>query len=726
VDDLMFEGVTRRAVASLVSGNYFEVLGVRSLKGRLFSDADDRLRSGHTVVVISYGFWVERFGMRPDVVGQNVRIGGHPFSIIGIAEKSFNGLEVGGSVDVFVPTMMLGEVVNYGKALDARNAYIFHVYGRLKSGVSAERATAQLQPLYLAELEQDIAAMGARWTSGDTWRQGRIILEEGHRGTSGLRSDLETPLTAVMAMTIVLLVIACANIAGLQISRASARMKEISIRLAMGASRRRVVRQLVTESALTVVAGGLAGLWVAAVTISALVGEMGETGNRLQLVTTFLNEQVLVVTLGFAAATTVLVGLVPALLATRPAVWPALRAAVSDDIGGQMRLRRVLVTVQLAFSLVLLIASGLFGRTVYNLRHADAGFRSDHLIQFQLNTGAAGYDRGRSEAAFRQVLEGVESIPGAEAATLAVAPMLDNALMGFALDVEGYSGRNGRARAGATVVAPGYFRIVGTPLLLGRDFSESDTAQSHRVAIVSEAFVKRYFQNVDPIGRTISFNYGGAERFQHEIVGVSKDARLNNLRDEPAPTFYLPYTQFNVLNRSSFVVRTAIDPNLLRRHIEELVRRYDPEVPVMDYATIDQKIDRLLRPERLVASLSLSFGLLATGLAAIGLYGVMGFTVARRTREIGIRIALGAVAKNISWLVLREVVVLVAIGLAFALPAIWGLANLVKSQLYGITPLDPLTMAVAVCLLTLTALAAGVLPARRAARVDPLVALRYE
>jgi predicted permease len=725
--NLMIDGVTSRATASIVSGNYFEVLGVRPFMGRLLSDADDRTPSGHPVVVLSYGLWAERFGLRPDVVGREVRIGGYPFTVIGVVERPFNGLEVGAAIDVFVPSMMLPEVVTYRKALDTRNAYIFNVYGRLTRGVTPEQAEAQLQPLYRIELEQDVAAMGNTRPATEDWRQGRVLLEEGYRGTSALRGNLEEPLAAVMAMTAVLLVITCANIAGLQIARASARMKEISIRLAMGASRGRVVRQLLTESALIAALGAVAALGIAALTIRGLMGEMGDVATRLQFAATFLDVRVLAFTLALAAATTLLVGLVPALLATRPTVWPALRSGIAAEIGGQLRLRRVLVTSQLALCLVLVTLSGLFVRTVYNLRHADTGFETDRLAQFQLNTGAAGYDRQRSEIAFGQVLEGIRSLPGVEAATLAVAPVLDNRLIGFGLDVEGYSPPDGRrARAAANVVSPGYFQIMGTRLVRGRDFSDSDTAQSRRVAIVSEGFVARYLPNVEPIGRRIGVGYGGPTRFQHEIVGISKDARLDNLRAEPRPTFYLPYTQFDVLNNSFFLVRGAADPGQLRRPIEALVRRLDSELPVVGFVTIDDQIDRLLRPERLVASLSLTFGLLATGLGAIGLYGVMAFSVVRRTREIGVRMALGADRGAVLRMILRGAVGMAAIGISLGAGLALALGRYVEAQLYGIGSRDLMTLGSAAGLLVGVMLASGWLPARRASRVNPMLALRQD
>ena len=725
---LTIDGVAQRAVASMVTGNYFEVLGVRASAGRVLSDADDQVRGGHPVVVLSYGFWVDRLGMRPDIVGHDVRIGGFPFTVIGIADRRFNGLELGDPVDLFLPSSMLREVVSYRGALDARTAYIFQVYGRLSPGVSREQAELQLRPLYLAEIEQDLTTMGAARPSDDGWRQSRVALEDGHRGTSSLRRDLHTPLTAVMAMTIVLLLIACANIAGLQIARASARVKEVAIRLAIGGSRTRVVRQLLVESLLIAGLGGLAAFAVAFGTSRVLVREMDDTSGRMQLAMTLLDGRILAFALMLVVATTVLVGLAPALLVTRPALWPALTAGVVADTRGGLRLRRTLVVAQIALSVVLVTAAGLFGRTVYNLLHADAGFRTDRLVQFQLNPGTAGYDRVQTEAALRRVLESIQASPGVESATLAVSPALDNALIGFGgLDVEGYVSQDGtRARAAANAVAPGYFRMMETPLVLGRDFTDADTAQARRVAIVSETFVQRYLPDVNPIGRTIGFDFGGPTRLHHEIVGVARDARFNNLRDTPPPAFYLPYTQFDVLNNSFVLVRAAGDPSALERAIAQIVRQAYPDLPVIGYTTLDDQIDRLLRSERLVASLSLAFGLLATSLGAIGLYGLMAFSVARRVREIGLRMALGADGADVRRLVLRGAVGMAAIGIALGAMLALVLSRYVEAQLYGVPSRDFTSLAAAAAVLMAVAVASGWLPARRASRVDPMRALRSE
>jgi predicted permease len=721
------DGATQRATESIVSGNYFEVLGVRALLGRVLSAEDDRIPGGHPVAVLSHGFWVERLGGRPEIVGQTIRLNGHPFTVVGVSEKGFNGLEVGGSVDAFVPVTMLRQVVTYGGALDSRSAYIFQIYGRLKPGIGREEAVAQMQPIYLAQLEQDVAAMGAQGPSDDRWRQGSLILEDGHRGTSGLRRNLETPLTALMAMTGVVLLIACANIAGLLMARAASRTKEISIRMAIGASRGRVVRQLLTESAMLAALGGLASLLVASWTINMLVAEMGESAGRFRLVTNFLDARVLGFAFAASAATGILFGLLPALNASRESVSSGLKTGVAADRRGQVRLRRTLVTAQVALGLVLVTASGLFLRTLQNLRQTDTGFRTDRLIQFQLNSGAAGYDSDRSKVLFRRILEELRSVPGVSSATLALSPVLSNAGIGFSLEVEGYTHSESEDNSSVcNAVAPGYFTMLGTPLLRGRDFTEADTATSRRVTIVNETFVRKYFPDRDPLGRKIRLSWGLGQLYDYEIIGVSKDARFANLRNLPARNFFMPYTQWDHLSGTFFYARTSGDPDLLAGPIRELVKRHDANIPVVEYRTVDEQIDRLLRPERLVASLSLAFGLLATGLAAIGLYGVTAFSVARRTHEIGIRMALGAQRAAILRMVLRDVAAMATVGIGVGVALSLGLARYVEAQLYGVPARDIVTIAAAAIVLAVVALAAGWLPARRASRVDPMIALRQE
>lgn len=720
------DGLTQRATKSVVSGNYFEVLGVRPLWGRVLSAEDDRVRDGHPVAVLSHGFWVERLGSRPDIVGQTIRLNGYPFTVVGVSEKGFNGLEIGGTVDVIVPLAMLRQVATYD-ALDTRSAYILQVYGRLKPGVTRDLALAQMQPIYMSQVEQDVAAMGARGPRDDRWKQGKFRLRDGHRGTSGLRRDLETPLTALMAMTGVVLLIACANIAGLLMARAASRTKEISIRLAIGASRVRIVRQLLAESVLLAVLGGLAGVVVAWWTINLLVSEMGESAERVKLVTAFLDTRVLGFAFVASVVTGALFGLVPALHASRESLSTALKTGAAAGRGGQVRLRRTLVTAQIALGLVLVTASGLFLRTLANLRHAETGFRTDSLIHFNLNAGLAGYDRARSEALFGRILEDLRSLPGVSSATLAISPVLSNSRIGFSLEVEGYTHGEREANTSfANAVAPGYFSMLGVPLVRGRDFAASDTATSPRVAIVNEVFVRKYFPDRDPLGRKIRLGWGLGRRYDYEIIGVSKAARVANLRTEPERNFFMPHTQWDVLGQAFFYVRTSGDQTALSGPIRELVKRHDANIPVVGYRTIDEQIDRLLRPERLVASLSLVFGILATGLAAIGLYGVTAFSVARRTREIAVRMALGAERASVLRMVLRDVAAMAAIGIVVGIGLSLGLGRYVQSQLYGVPARDVLTVGVAALVLAGVALASGWLPARRASRVDPMRALREE
>jgi predicted permease len=725
--NLSINGVTQRVNESIVSGNYFEVLGVRAMLGRVLSPADDRVPGDHPVAVLTHGFWIERFGGRPDILGQTVRINGYPFSVVGVSEPGFNGLEVGGTVDVIVPVSMLRQVTTYGQVLESRTAYIFNVYGRLKPGISREQAEAQLAPLYIAQLEQDVAEMGARGPKDDQWRQGKLLLEDGHRGTSGLRRDLEMPLVALMAMTGVVLLIACANIAGLLMARSAARKREISIRLAIGASRGRIVRQLLTESALIAVLGGVAGLLVASWTINTLVAEMGENAQRLKLVTSFLDLRVLGFALAASVGTGVIFGLLPALHASRATASANLKSGSTGERSGQIRLRKLLVTAQVALGLLLVTAAGLFLRSLENLRHTDTGFRTERMVQFLLNAGPAGYGREQSKVLFSQVLSEFRAIPGVSGATLAVSPLLSNDQIFFGLEVEGYTHAEGEnSVSSANAVAPGYFSALGMTLTSGRDFTEFDTADSQRVGIVNETFVEKYFPDSNPLGRTFKLSWGMGPVYNYEIVGVVKDARTANLRDQPRRSFFMPYTQWDVLTYAYFYVRASGDPITLAGPIREVVRRHDADIPVVAHRTVDEQVDRLLRPERLAASLSLAFGLLATGLAAIGLYGVTAFSVAQRTREIGIRMALGAQQAAVLRMVLRDVAAMAAVGIAAGIVLSVGLARYVESQLYGVPARDQATLAVSAAVLAAVALASGWLPAQRASRVNPVRALRQE
>jgi predicted permease len=395
--------------------------------------------------------------------------------------------------------------------------------------------------------------------------------------------------------------------------------------------------------------------------------------------------------------------------------------------GKQVRMRKTLVTVQVALGLVLITAAGLFLRTLSNLRQTETGFRTDRLVQFNLNAGLAGYDRSRAVILFRQILEDLHSLPAVSDATLGVSSILSNDTLGFGLDVEGYRPASGaRASANGNAVAAGYFSALGVPIVRGRAFTDSDTEKSARVVIVNESFVKKYFPDRDPLGLKIGIGWGLGTRYDHQIVGVSRDARLANLRDEPLRSFFVPYTQWNVLSSAYFFVRTSVDPSSLYGSIREIVKRHDPDIPVVAYRALVEQIDRLLRTERLAAALSLSFGVLATGLAAIGVYGLTAFSVARRSREIAIRMSLGARRTEVLGMMLSEVAAMGAVGVVLGVVLSLGLSRYVESQLYGVAAYDSLTVATAVAVIAGVALTSAWIPARRATRIDPGLALRQE
>jgi predicted permease len=525
------------------------------------------------------------------------------------------------------------------------------------------------------------------------------------------------------------LLIACGNLAGLLMARAVSRQKELAMRLALGASRWQIARQLLAESVLLGLAGGLAGLLFAAITLDLLVGQMGESAERLRQTTDFLDPSVLAFTAALSLLTALLFGMAPAIKASRNSVSSALKgeSAGLSQATGQVRLRKILVTAQVALGLVLMAAAGLFVQTLRNLRATDAGFRTESLVQFHLYPGLNGYDRQRSQQMFDELLPALREIAGVRSASLGIASLLSGGSISFGVDVEGYQyGERENRSCISDAVAPGFFAALGIPLLRGRDFSDRDTFNSQRVMVINETMANYYFKDRDPIGRHVTISWGLGKRYPYEIVGVVKDMRSISLRDTPRRQFFMPYAQWDVLSRAFLYVRASGDPVALANSIRQTVRRHDAGIPITDYRTLDEQIGRLVRPERMVASLSAAFGILATLLAAIGLYGVMAFVVNQRTREIGIRIALGAERPRVLWLVLKDVALMTAAGAAIGLGLALVLTKYVESQLFGIQPRDAVTLIGATLVLAAVAFLAGYIPARRAASTDPIQALRYE
>ena len=729
-----YQGPAERITGELVSGNFFEVLGVPAALGRTFSADDDRIPGGHPVAVLSYDFWVDRFHSDREMAGRSIAVNGTPFTVVGVAAPGFTGLEVGSPAKIFLPMMMRNQVTaeSFAKmfGLESRRGRWVRVLGRLKPGMTIAQAKASLQPLFHSILEMEVRQAEFSTSTPEIRKEflrSWLDVQPASRGHSDAREQYQGALSVLVAMVGLVLLIACANVANLLLARAAGRRREIAVRLALGASRGCIVRQSLVESLLLALMGGAAGLLGAMWSDQVLLRLLAAGDAPLGLEST-PDLRILIFTLTVSIVTGVLFGLAPVLGATRVDLAPKLREGSRAVSGGSASLRRTLVVAQVFVSALLLIGAGLFVRSLRNLRKLDPGFGTGNVVAFSIDPSLLGYSAPQRQQVFRHVLERLRAISGVDSASLGVMRVIDDAYWCDDLTVDNDRSKSAKnIRPCHNAVSPGYLATLGIPLMAGRDFSPADAGNNQLVALVNQTFATQYFGNQPAVGHHFGFGVYPGTKTDIQIVGVIKDAKYESMREATPPQTIVDYEQMKgVVFQATIYVKTRRDARQMYSTIRKAVHEVDRNLPVYDMRTLDEQLDIILTTERMVATLSAVFGVLATVLAAIGLYGLMAFNVARRTREIGVRMALGARSANVTWVVMKEVLALVAAGLSIALPAAWALTRLVTSQLYEIRPNDPATLGGAMLLLAIVAALAGYLPARRAARVDPIQALREE
>lgn len=726
-----FHNQTERVQAELVSGNYFAMLGVKPALGRVFNpEQDDRVFRGHPVVVLSYDYWVSRFNRDSEIVGQKILVNNYPMTVVGVSAAGFSGLDPALAPQIRVPVLMEPVVIPEWSWMEpgSRRARWVQVFGRLKPGYTAESAQAPLQGLFHQIREYEMTLPEAKeWSAymRDQFMRGAIHVEKADVGYSEIRNSFSKALIVLMCMVGLVLLIACANVANLLIARAFARQKEIAVRLSIGASRGRLVRQLLVESMVLSLFGGAGGILLAVVLTQGLLALIPTSANPL-LIRPEPDARILLFTLCLTFLTGLIFGLVPALRASRPDLWTTLKDAVGSiaGSGGSLFLRKGLVAAQVALSFLLLFGAGLFVRSLQNLKATNTGFKSpENLITFQIKPALNGYTPVRTVHFYEELLQHLRTIPGVRSAALAAVPLLAGWEWDNSTWVEGYKLKDGEDnQAFMNAVSTNYFDTMGVPLLSGRDFEPLDFKEESKVCIVNEKFATHFFGNHSPLGRHIG-QRGPNKPLDIQIIGVVANALNEGPRQGLRRQVFVP----NWGNSGvAFYVRAGLGSSALFGAVKNEVRKLDSSIPVYEMKTLAGQLDETLLTERLIALLSAGFGLLATLLAAIGLYGVMAFVVARRTKEMGVRLALGAPPSTVIWLVMREVLLLLGLGLAVGIPAALALGQLVANQLYEVKPGDFGTGIASTLLLVFVASLAGFIPAARASRVDPILALRYE
>ena len=724
--NLAARGQTLNGEGMLVSGSYFPILGVRPALGRLLGPDDDRTIGESHVVVLSHAYWQTRFGRDPGVLNEPLIVNGQAVTIVGVAQLGFDGTTLWAKPQVYVPVTMRGLMHPGFKAFDDRRNYWAYLFARLKPGVSLEQARTALNGQYHA-IVNDVEASLQKGMSDQTMARFRakpIVVEHGARGQSHVSREAKAPLRLLLGVTAFVLMIACANVANLLLARAAARASEMAVRLSIGASRGQLIAQLLTESCLLAVFSGIVSLLVARWTLDLIAALLPAQAAAM------LQFQIDLPVLLFAAALTLgtglLFGLFPALHSTRPDLVSSLKGQAGQPSGARSasRFRTALATAQIALSLALLVSAGLFIKSLINVSRIDLGLKVDNVITFSISPALNGYTPQRSSQLFERLEDDLAAMPGVTGVTNSLVPLLGGSNWGGEVSVEGYkSGPDTDMNSRYNEIGPAYFRTLGIPLIAGREFTRSDAAAAPKVAIVNEAFAKKFDLGRDAVGKRIG-NRGG--KLDTEIVGLVQNAKYSEVKQTVPPLFFRPYRQDDQLGFLTYYARTSLDAEQQLPSISKVVARLDPNLPVEDLRTMPQQVRENVFLDRMISVLSSAFACLATLLAAVGLYGVLAYMVAQRTREIGLRMALGATPARVRAMVLQQVGVMTVIGGAIGLAIAISLGRFAQSLLYQLRGSDPPVLIASAAALTLVALGAGFIPALRASQVDPMQALRYE
>ena len=720
---LNVDGGSERISGEMVSGNYFDALGLKPHIGRLFTLEDEKTAGAGRVAVLSYGFWTRRFGADPGIAGRVIHLNTVPMTVIGVSPRDFDGLDIGRAVEVRVPVVMQAEMWARASMLENRDDWWLNIVGRLKPGIPRSQAEAALRPQLVAYIQASRKAPPTAYDRRMLASQ-RVVLRPMAGGEQNLGRQFHNSLYVLMAIVGAVLLIACVNIANLLLARSAARQREIAIRLALGAGRGRLIRQMLTESVLLAMIGGVLGIGVATAGTRLLISFLPQNGRVTPSLDLMPDLRVLAFTLAVSVLTGILFGLAPALQSVRIGVSPELKGGRAPAGTRRFALGKILVSVQVALSVLLLTAAGLFARSLHNLYALDTGFDRENVIALGLDPTGNGYKDEQVRQFYRDVLARVSALPGVRGASYAAIRLIDQSNWGSGIRMEGYTRPQGDPGPNRNVVGANYFHTLGIPIVLGRDFGLQDNEKSPHVAIVNEKFARFYFGNQNPIGRRIGPE-GDKTPPDFAIVGVVKDGKYASLREELPRFWYIPVEQRDAQDLTLYV-RAAGNAEPMISTLRRVIHGIDPNALIDNPKTLEVQIDEDLAADRLLATLTTFFSALATVLASIGLYGVMAYSVARRTHDIGIRMALGAARSDVLWLVLRQALLLVVSGLALGVPLTWALTRLVSSLLYGLRPTDPLVLTGSVLILFAVAALASYLPARRASRLDPLAALHYE